>query len=122
MWESIDGTVHGVNSRLERLLRSGLVMAGVNTWSRDEALPAVAEDGLLPVEDVANMNLTGTELVVLSACETRLGHIPIGEGIFDLRRAFAVAGAKTLVMSLWKVDDQQTQALMLDFYRRILQG
>jgi tetratricopeptide (TPR) repeat protein/CHAT domain-containing protein len=104
------------------LLRSGLVLAGVNTWSRGEPLPAEAEDGLLTAEDVASMDLTGTELAVLSACETGLGQVHIGEGIFGLRRAFALAGAKTLVMSLWKVDDQQTQVLMLDFYNRILQG
>jgi CHAT domain-containing protein len=103
------------------LLRSGLVLAGVNTWSRGEPLPVEAEDGLLTAEDVASMDLTGTELAVLSACETGLGQVQIGEGIFGLRRAFALAGVKTLVMSLWKVDDQQTQVLMLDFYHRILQ-
>jgi CHAT domain-containing protein len=61
-------------------------------------------------------------LVVLSACETGLGEIHVGEGVFDLRRAFVLAGAKTLVMSLWKVLDEQTRELMEDFYRRILQG
>ncbi|MGZ4864910.1 MAG: CHAT domain-containing protein, partial [Halobacteriota archaeon] len=63
-----------------------------------------------------------TELAVLSACETGLGDIQTGEGVFDLRRAFMLAGAKTLVMSLWSVPDEATKELMVDFYRRILAG
>jgi CHAT domain-containing protein len=102
------------------LLRSGL--AGANTWNRRGTLPLQAEDGMLTAEDVLGMDLLDTELVVLSACETGLGEVHVGEGVFGLRRAFALAGAKTLVMSLWKVPDQQTQELMEDFYQRILSG
>jgi CHAT domain-containing protein len=104
------------------LVRSGLAFAGANTWNRGEALPPEAEDGLLTAEDVSGMDLLDTELVVLSACETGLGAVQVGEGVFGLRRTFMLAGAKTLVMSLWKVPDQQTQELMADFYRLLLSG
>jgi CHAT domain-containing protein len=104
------------------LLRSGLLLAGFNTWFTGGALPAEAEDGILTAEDVSGLDLLATELVVLSACETGLGEVRTGEGVFGLRRAFVLAGAKTLVMSLWKVPDAQTRELMEDFYRRILQG
>lgn len=104
------------------LLRSGLALAGANTWLQGGTLPPEAEDGLLTAEDVAGMDLLDTELVVLSACETGLGEIHAGEGVFGLRRSFIVAGARTLVMSLWKVPDEQTKELMVDFYRRVLAG
>jgi CHAT domain-containing protein/tetratricopeptide (TPR) repeat protein len=107
------------------LLRSGLLLAGFNGWlgqGRPATPPAPAEDGMLTAEDVTSMDLLDTELAVLSACETGLGQIHVGEGVFGLRRAFAVAGARTLVMSLWRVPDQQTQELMVDFYQRVLKG
>jgi CHAT domain-containing protein len=119
------------NNRLARLarienplLRSGLALAGANTWlhGKDDLLLSEAEDGLLTAEDVTGLDLIDTELVVLSACETGLGDIQVGEGVFGLCRAFVLAGVKTLVMSLWKVPDQQTQELMTDFYRRLLNG
>lgn len=104
------------------LLRSGLLLAGFNTWLRHGSTSAAAENGMLNGEDVAGLDLAGTELVVLSACETGLGQVNVGEGVFGLRRAFVVAGARTLVMSLWKVPDAQTQELMVDFYKRVLAG
>src|SRR5262249_35670423 len=73
-------------------------------------------------EDVTSLDLLATELVVLSACETGLGQVHVGEGVFGLRRAFVLAGAKTLVMSLWKVPDEPTRELMKDFYGRLLAG
>jgi tetratricopeptide (TPR) repeat protein len=104
------------------MLRSGLALAGANTWLQGRNLPEEAEDGLLTAEDVTGLDLLATELVVLSACETGLGQVHVGEGVFGLRRAFVLAGAKTLVMSLWKVPDEPTRELMEDFYRRLLAG
>jgi CHAT domain-containing protein/tetratricopeptide (TPR) repeat protein len=104
------------------MLRSGLLLAGFNVWLSHGAVAVAVGDGMLNGEDVAGLDLVRTELVVLSACETGLGEIRVGEGVFGLRRAFVVAGAHTLVMSLWKVPDEQTQELMVDFYRRILAG
>jgi CHAT domain-containing protein/tetratricopeptide (TPR) repeat protein len=104
------------------LLRSGLALAGANTWLHGGSPPADAEDGLLTAENVEALDLRGTQLVVLSACDTGLGEVHTGEGVFGLRRAFIVAGARTLVVSLWKVPDEQTRELMIDFYTRVLQG
>ncbi len=106
------------------LLRAGLALAGVNTWlqGHEEALDPAAEDGILNGVDVSSLDLLDTELVVLSACETGLGSVQVGEGVFGLRRAFVLAGAKTLVMSLWKVPDRQTQELMELFYQHVLNG
>jgi CHAT domain-containing protein len=104
------------------LLRSGLALAGANTWLRGATPSLEAGNGLLTAEDVSGLDLLDTELAVLSACETGLGQIQTGEGVLGLRRSFMLAGVKTLVMSLWKVPDQQTQELMVDFYRRLLEG
>jgi tetratricopeptide (TPR) repeat protein/CHAT domain-containing protein len=118
----LDGGLLGRLANVENpLLRSGLALVGANTWLNGGSLPADAGDGLLMAEDVTGMDLLATELVVLSACQTGLGEVHSGEGVYGLRRAFVVAGAKTLVMSLWKVPDKQTQQLMEDFYRRLLQ-
>jgi CHAT domain-containing protein/tetratricopeptide (TPR) repeat protein len=102
------------------MLRSGLALAGANTFFRGVSPPPEAEDGLLTAEDVAGLDLLDTELVVLSACETGLGAVHVGEGVFGLRRAFIVAGAKTLVMSLWKVPDLATAFLMDRLYDNLL--
>ena len=104
------------------MLRSGLALAGANTWAQDGNPPAEAEDGILTAEDVTGLDLLDTELVVLSACETGLGEVHLGEGLFGLQRAFTIAGATTLVMSLWKVPDRQTSDLMARFYEGLVQG
>lgn len=104
------------------LLRSGLALAGANTWCQGGVLPSEAEDGILTALDVTGLDLTGTALVVLSACDTGQGQIQINEGIFGFRRAFVLAGAGALVMSLWKVPDEPTKELMVEFYQRLLRG
>ena len=85
------------------LLRSGLALAGANTWAKGGSLPQEAEDGILTAEDVTGMDLSDTYLVVLSACDTGLGDILTSEGVFGLRRSFVLAGASTLIMSYWRV-------------------
>ncbi|WP_250847104.1 CHAT domain-containing protein [Aquisphaera insulae] len=102
------------------LLLSGLVCAGANQPLELDAsgLPAAA-DGILTAEEVASLNLRATDLVVLSACETGLGDVGGGEGVFGLQRAFHLAGVRTTVASLWKVDDVATRALMVEFYRNL---
>ncbi len=95
------------------LLLSGLAFAGAN---RRGAARLDEDDGILTAEEVAGLNLNGVEWAVLSACDTGLGEIRAGEGVFGLRRAFQVAGARTVIMSLWPVDDQATRAWMRALY------
>lgn len=110
-------------SQLENpMLRSMVCLAGAQTFLDGGTLPEAAEDGLLTAEDVAGMDLTDTELVVLSACDTGRGTVKVGEGVFGLRRAFAIAGVRTLVMSLWKVPDDSTRLLMVHFYEGLCSG
>lgn len=102
------------------MIRSGLLLAGANeAWSTGKA-PANREDGILTAYEISQMNLSNTELVVLSACETGLGEIEGKEGVYGLQRAFKIAGAKYLIMSLWQVSDLTTKELMTDFYHQWL--
>lgn len=96
------------------LLTSGLFLAGANR-NRDR-VDTTGEDGILTAEEVSAMDLTGTERVVLSACESGLGEIASGEGIYGLRRAFLMAGARTVVSALWPVGDQATSEMMGTLY------
>lgn len=100
-------------ARENPLLLSGLVLAGAN---RRDAVAPDQEDGVLTAEEVAALNLSGVEWAVLSGCDTGVGEIRAGEGVFGLRRAFQLAGARTVIMSLWPVEDQSTQQWMAALY------
>jgi CHAT domain-containing protein len=102
------------------LVRSGIALAGANRALAASDL--TQSDGLVTAEKILGLRLQGTDLVVLSACETGLGEVKNGEGVFGLRRAFTQAGAKSLVMSLWTVPDRETQELMVRFYENMLSG
>jgi CHAT domain-containing protein len=95
------------------LLLSGLALAGAN---RRVAADPDAEDGILTAQEVASLDLASVEWAVLSACSTGVGEIHAGEGVLGLRRAFRVAGARTLITSLWPVDDVSTRAWMRALY------
>jgi CHAT domain-containing protein len=110
------GGVEPVDSGENPLLRSGLALAGANLK------PTGGDDGLLTALEVANLNLQGTEMVVLSACETGVGSVANGEGVYGLRRALVLAGSRTQVVSLWQVSDLGTQELMTGFYKQLQQG
>ena len=104
------------------LLRSGLLLAGGNRmWKGYEEIKGI-EDGILTAEEISKLDLSSTNAVVLSACETGLGEIISTEGVFGLQRAFKLAGVQTIVMSLWKVPDEATSKLMIDFYKNWMAG
>lgn len=104
------------------LLRAGLAFAGINSNAQFLGDIDTVNDGVLTALEVLGLDLSGTRLVVLSACETGLGEIHEGEGVYGLRRSFQEAGVAEVISSLWEVSDDGTQALMTDFYDRVLQG
>jgi CHAT domain-containing protein len=107
------------------LMRSGLLLTGSQASFVNNRVVFNSnrqEDGVLTASEVLNMNLKGTDLVVLSACETGLGEVINGEGVYGLQRALIIAGANSVIMSLWRVDDVVTKELMIKFYKYYLGG
>jgi CHAT domain-containing protein len=102
------------------LVRCGIALAEAN--HAGEITNAVAEVGVLTGLEAALLNLQGTELVILSACDSGTGEVRIGEGVMSLRRAFRIAGAQTVLASHWKVSDKATSQLMTEFIRRWRSG
>ncbi len=102
------------------LYRCGLVMSGANSTTADDGTSG-GDDGILTAKEIAALDLEGTDLVVMSACSTGLGRIS-GDGVFGLQRAFKLAGAQSIVMSLWPVHDDATRLLMTAFYRSLIAG
>jgi CHAT domain-containing protein/Tfp pilus assembly protein PilF len=98
------------------LLRSGLVLAGFQVGQSS------GEDGILTALEVSSLNLLGTQMVVLSACDTGQGDLSAGEGVYGLRRALVLAGSESQVISLWQVQDVPTKNLMVSYYEQLLQG
>ncbi|MBK9463332.1 MAG: CHAT domain-containing protein [Chitinophagaceae bacterium] len=104
------------------LIRSGLVFAGANDAWNGKYVDGQEDDGILTAYEVSNLYLPNTKLVVLSACETALGDIKGSEGVYGLQRAFKMAGVENLVMSLWKVPDNETAEFMQLFYNKLFEG
>jgi len=106
----------------KELVRSGLLFAGANhTLEGDGVIPDGYDDGILTALEVASLDLIGLDLVVLSACQTAQGDLG-DDGVLGLQRGFKKAGANSILMSLWKVDDKATQILMTQFYKNLVSG
>jgi CHAT domain-containing protein/tetratricopeptide (TPR) repeat protein len=104
--------VGDTTSSVSPMIRSGIILAGVRNPENKSR-----DDGILTAYEATNLDLAGTDLVALSACQTGLGEVRNGEGVYGLQRSIIVAGAKNLLMSLWKVDDEATAKLMESFYQ-----
>ncbi|MFQ3576866.1 MAG: CHAT domain-containing protein, partial [Cytophagales bacterium] len=122
-----DGLAMGIDETKAKenpMLRSGLMLANCEAaiQGSDDKSVKKANNGILTAFEASNLNLDKTAMVVMSACETGLGDVKSGEGVYGLQRAFQVAGADAILMSLWKVNDEATQKLMSLFYKNLSTG
>lgn len=101
--------------------RTGLLLAGAQYTLRGDTLPQDADDGILSAKEISHLDFTNTDLVVLSACKTALGDVT-NDGVAGLQRGFKIAGVKSILMSLWQVDDAATYLLMKQFYKSLFAG
>ena len=115
-------TIGNYSKKEDKLIRTGLLMAGANNvWCGRNKVSGI-EDGILTADEISRLDLSNTDLVVLSACETAKGKVDDIDGVLGLQRGFKKAGVNSIVMSLWKVPDQATSILMTSFYEHLLKG
>ena len=115
-------TVGNYSEKEDNMIRTGVLMAGANNvWCGKEQVNGI-EDGILTADEISRLDLKGTKLVVLSACETAKGKIDLIDGVLGLQRGFKKAGVNSILMSLWKVSDVVTSMLMTEFYTNIGKG
>ena len=119
--KGISALVKNKDRNTSALLRSGILMSGANHALIGETLPKNMEDGIATAQEISNLNYRNLDMVVLSACQSALGDIN-GEGVYGLQRGLKLAGVQSLLMTLWPVDDQATQMLMVEFYKNFLNG
>lgn len=119
--ESFGDVVKNSGSRQNAMLGAGLLFAGVKNHFESNQ-NASGEDGALTAYEISSLYLNNTELVVLSACNTGQGLVDEGEGVYGLQRAFKLAGAESLLMSLWSINDKASADLMVEFYKNMLSG
>jgi CHAT domain-containing protein len=113
---------HNQNSEDISLSHSGLLMAGANyALNPNNEITDGFDDGILTAKEISRLDFSGLDLVILSACETALGDLG-DDGVFGLQRGFKKAGAQTIIMSLWEVDDYATQLLMVEFFKKLGSG
>ena len=103
------------------MLRSGLIMSGGQAAWLGKEIPEGIDDGILLSKEISELDLSHIDAVVLSACDTGLGDVK-NDGVFGLQRAFKLAGVKTILMSLWEIDDNITSVFMNSFYHNLLAG
>ena len=114
--------LHSYTKKDNSMLYSGLLFAGGNNAWTGKKIAESVEDGILTADEISRLDLSGTKLIVLSACNTGLGDIDNVDGVFGLQRGLKRAGVKTILMSLWKVPDEETKELMRLFYKELLSG